>query len=68
MDHYMPLLFLSEHATRQWATLAQEWYGYELGKDSEQVEGMHAIIDDPRRHAAWASRSQMEVGSPNYGS
>ncbi|KAF8496101.1 hypothetical protein JB92DRAFT_2991416 [Gautieria morchelliformis] len=55
-----------EHATRQWATLAEEWYGYELGEDSEQVKMMHAIIDNPRQHAAWASREHLAVGDLNY--
>lgn len=59
---------LSEHATRQWATLAREWYGYELGKDSEQVAGMQALIDNPRQYPAWASKNHMEVGDLQYGS
>lgn len=62
------LLIYSERATRYWAALAREWYGYEIGGDSEQVEWMHLIIADPRQHGAWASRDHMEVGGMNYGS
>ena len=61
-------IILSEQATRYWATLARDWYGYELGKDSEEVERIQPIVEDPRQHPVWASRDHTEVGDLNYGS
>ncbi|KAF8517412.1 hypothetical protein BU17DRAFT_76441 [Hysterangium stoloniferum] len=53
-----------EHAAREWSTLAQEWYGYELGQDSIQVASMHTLAENPRRHSAWATKDRMNVGGP----
>ncbi|KAK0187869.1 hypothetical protein F5146DRAFT_731719 [Armillaria mellea] len=51
-------------ATRAWAKVAAEWYGYELGQDSEQVTNMLAIIARPEAHYAWGTREQLVVGGP----
>lgn len=55
----------SERATRQWAALAQEWYSYELGADSEQVATMLALLENPRRHYAWGTRERINVQMPS---
>ncbi|KAG7445775.1 SET domain-containing protein [Guyanagaster necrorhizus] len=51
-------------AARAWATVAAEWYGYELGQDSEQVANMGAIIARPEAHYAWGTREHLIVGGP----
>ncbi|KAF8574326.1 hypothetical protein K439DRAFT_1654504 [Ramaria rubella] len=55
-----------EPATREWADLAQEWYGYELGEDSEQVENIRIFVDNPQQHVVWGTRDRMNVGGPNH--
>ncbi|KAF8237124.1 hypothetical protein L208DRAFT_1431725 [Tricholoma matsutake] len=42
---------------REWAELAIEWYTYELGGDSEQVQEMKLVVKDPESHAGWGVRS-----------
>jgi hypothetical protein len=49
-------------AVAEWAGIAAEWYGYELGGDSEQVEEMVSIQERPRVHPAWGSRGRVDVG------
>ncbi|KAK0464306.1 uncharacterized protein EV420DRAFT_1036375 [Desarmillaria tabescens] len=51
-------------AARAWAKAAAEWYGYELGQDSEQVANMGAIISKPEVHHAWGTRVHLIVGGP----
>lgn len=51
-------------ATRQWAELSVEWYGYELGRDSEQVREMANVAVKPQSHPGWGSREKLEVGGP----
>ncbi|KIJ54906.1 hypothetical protein M422DRAFT_152563 [Sphaerobolus stellatus SS14] len=51
------------HATREWATLSQEWFGYELGQDSEQVASMAILAEAPRRHSVWGTRERVNVGT-----
>jgi len=51
-------------ATREWATLAARWYGYELGVDSHYVQGMQDIISRPQTHQAWGTRDMALVGGP----
>ncbi|KZT28875.1 hypothetical protein NEOLEDRAFT_1086618 [Neolentinus lepideus HHB14362 ss-1] len=49
-------------ALREWARVAVEWYGYELGEDSEQVKEMEEVMLRPEKHRAWATRTEMTVG------
>jgi len=51
-------------ATREWATLAVRWYGYELGVDSTHVQKMQQTRDRPETHPAWGTRDRMLVGGP----
>ncbi|KAK0201988.1 hypothetical protein DFS33DRAFT_1351269 [Desarmillaria ectypa] len=51
-------------AARAWAKIAAEWYGYELGQDSEQVANMGAIIARPETHYVWGTRGHLIVGGP----
>jgi len=51
-------------ATREWAELAIEWYTYELGLDSEQVDEMIEVVVKPQNHPGWGTRELMEVGGP----
>lgn len=51
-------------AARAWAKVAAEWYGYELGQDSEQVANMMAIIARPEAHHARGTREHLIVGGP----
>jgi hypothetical protein len=51
-------------ATREWATLAAKWYGYELGVDSTYVQEMQQTRDRPETHPAWGTRDSMLVGGP----
>ena len=55
----------SAEATRQWATLAARWYGYELGVDSDYVQEMDETRLRPETHRAWGTRNKMLVGGPN---
>lgn len=41
-----------------------EWYGHELGYDSEQVQDMIRIVIDPRSHPEWGSREVQRIGGP----
>jgi hypothetical protein len=54
----------SENATSAWSKLAAEWFGYELGVDSEQVWDALAVAGSPKTHQAWASGKRMMVGGP----
>lgn len=54
----------SEDATRAWAQLAKEWYTYELGHDSQQVQQILGILEKPRSHVMWRTRGREEVGHP----
>ncbi|CAE7133510.1 unnamed protein product [Rhizoctonia solani] len=51
-------------AARQWATLANKWYGIELGADSQQCETAQAIMRSPESHGAWGTRKPELVGGP----
>ncbi|KAK0244024.1 hypothetical protein EDD85DRAFT_806503 [Armillaria nabsnona] len=51
-------------AALAWAKVAAEWYGYELGQESEQVANMMAIIARPEAHHAWGTREHLIVGGP----
>ncbi|KAJ3711715.1 hypothetical protein C8R42DRAFT_595407 [Lentinula raphanica] len=51
-------------STRAWARVAEEWFGYELGVDSEQVSEMRQLETQPESHPAWASRQAMRVPDP----
>ncbi|ELU40462.1 SET domain-containing protein [Rhizoctonia solani AG-1 IA] len=51
-------------SARQWATLANKWYGIELGADSPQCKAAQAIVHSPSSHAAWGTRSAGHVGGP----
>ncbi|KAH8104497.1 hypothetical protein BXZ70DRAFT_590873 [Cristinia sonorae] len=51
-------------ATRQWAEVAQEWFGYELGKDSAQTQEMRKIVAQPMSHSVWGTRGGERVGGP----
>lgn len=51
-------------ATREWAELAIEWYSYELGLDSEQVDEMVEVVVKPQSHPGWGTREPLEVGGP----
>ncbi|KAF8666696.1 GTP binding [Rhizoctonia solani] len=51
-------------SARQWATLANKWYGIELGADSRQCKAAQAIVHSPSSHAAWGTRSAGHVGGP----
>ncbi|GJJ15739.1 hypothetical protein Clacol_010017 [Clathrus columnatus] len=53
-----------EDAVRQWGLLAQEWFGYELGQDSNSVTNMHPIVENPRRSPTWGTRERLNVGGP----
>ncbi|KAG6903287.1 hypothetical protein C0995_000182 [Termitomyces sp. Mi166 len=54
-------------ATIEWAELAMEWYGYELGYDSEQAQNTARIVIDPRSHPEWGSREVQRIGGPDRG-
>lgn len=49
-------------ATRAWAEVASEWYGYELGGDSPQVEEMRRVVAEPMLHGMWGQRQRELVG------
>ncbi|KAL1736883.1 hypothetical protein EV714DRAFT_279392 [Schizophyllum commune] len=49
-------------ATRAWAALAREWYAYELGVDSPEVEEAERVLSDPTAHPAWGTRQRLAVG------
>ncbi|CAE6381294.1 unnamed protein product [Rhizoctonia solani] len=51
-------------AARQWATLANKWYGIELGTDSQQCKTAQTIIRSPESHSAWGTREPELVGGP----
>ncbi|KAH9854761.1 hypothetical protein C2E23DRAFT_817879 [Lenzites betulinus] len=51
-------------AVRDWARLAQTWFGYELGGDSVQAQEMERIMAAPQLHSAWGVRAREEVGGP----
>ncbi|THV04461.1 SET domain-containing protein [Dendrothele bispora CBS 962.96] len=51
-------------ATQEWARLAVEWFGIELGSDSEQVRRIEEVVNQPRSHAAWGTRKAEKVGVP----
>ena len=61
-------LFLNSHserAARQWATVAMEWFGYELGADDDRVGGMRQIVAQPEdARGVWGSRDRENVGGP----
>jgi hypothetical protein len=57
-------LIISAAAVADWARLAMRWYGYELGKDSEQVREMAGLALDPLSHPVWGSRVSLAVGGP----
>ncbi|KAF5350822.1 hypothetical protein D9757_013544 [Collybiopsis confluens] len=47
-----------------WAKVAEEWFGYEVGVDSVQVEEMRAVQARPESHTAWGNRLAMRVPTP----
>ncbi|KAF5361020.1 hypothetical protein D9756_004833 [Leucocoprinus leucothites] len=49
-------------ATREWAQIAVEWYSYEVGADSEQVEEMRQVALQPEGHSAWGTHRRLDVG------
>ncbi|CAE6524135.1 unnamed protein product [Rhizoctonia solani] len=51
-------------AARQWATLANMWYGIELGADSQQCKTAQAIMRSPESHGAWGTREPEPVDGP----
>ncbi|KAI0647981.1 hypothetical protein C8Q79DRAFT_905278 [Trametes meyenii] len=51
-------------AAKEWAKLAQRWYGYELGADSGQAREMARLAAQPQLHAAWGTRHHEGVGGP----
>ncbi|TRM61145.1 hypothetical protein BD626DRAFT_406364 [Schizophyllum amplum] len=51
-----------ERAARSWAALAKQWYTYELGADSAEVEETMRIMADPTSHPAWGTRQRLSVG------
>ncbi|KAF5362840.1 hypothetical protein D9758_007114 [Tetrapyrgos nigripes] len=51
-------------ATKEWSRLAAEWFGIELGSDSEQVMQMKGFVAQPMGHPAWGTRQVAEVGGP----
>jgi hypothetical protein len=51
---------------KAWAKVGEEWFGYEVGVDSEQVEDMRRLQSDPMGHPAWASRQAMKVPAPDW--
>ncbi|KAK7464709.1 hypothetical protein VKT23_005915 [Stygiomarasmius scandens] len=51
-------------ATEEWARLAVEWFGIELGSDSEQAQRMKSLAAHPMGHAVWGSRKVEKVGIP----
>ncbi|KAJ3999858.1 hypothetical protein F5050DRAFT_1851328 [Lentinula boryana] len=51
-------------STKAWAKVAEEWFGYEVGVDSEQVLQMQMLQIQPEGHPAWASRKAMRVPAP----
>ena len=61
---HMLKLFHSKEAACKWAKLAAEWFGYELGKDSNFVRNMRMVVGDPRQHQSWGTRESMNVGGP----
>lgn len=57
----------SEAATKQWALLAQEWFGYELGQDSTPVADMRSFVENPRLNPNWGTRNEhLNVGLPGF--
>ncbi|KAF8827402.1 hypothetical protein HHX47_DHR4000378 [Lentinula edodes] len=52
-------------STNAWAKLAEEWFGYEVGVDSEQVLEMRTLQTQPEAHLAWASRQATRVPTPH---
>ncbi|TFK40697.1 hypothetical protein BDQ12DRAFT_601150, partial [Crucibulum laeve] len=51
-------------AAREWAQTAIEWYTYEIGGDSEELEEMQVVVARPESHRAWGSRERRSVGGP----
>ncbi|CUA76003.1 hypothetical protein RSOLAG22IIIB_02009 [Rhizoctonia solani] len=51
-------------AARQWATLANKWYGIELGADSQQCKVAQRTMRSPESHGAWGTRDLETVGGP----
>ncbi|KDQ62205.1 hypothetical protein JAAARDRAFT_170436 [Jaapia argillacea MUCL 33604] len=51
-------------ALTEWAKLAERWYSFDLGRDSEQVAEMKGVVANPQSHRAWGSRAKMVVGGP----
>ncbi|EPQ54746.1 SET domain-containing protein [Gloeophyllum trabeum ATCC 11539] len=49
-------------ALRAWGALAEEWYGYELGRESAEVRGVREAVARPAGHAAWGTRPGMAIG------
>jgi len=52
-------------ATEAWARLADEWFSYETGPDSPQVQSMREVVRNPKVHPSWDSREFMLVGGPD---
>ena len=42
--------------------MAKEWYAYELGADSPEVEEAERVLSDPTAHPAWGTRQRLAVG------
>ena len=64
IDADIRTLDFSELATIEWAKLAAEWLGIQLGNDTEQVLQMQSAILNPQSHPVWGYRTPMDVGGP----
>ena len=42
--------------------MAKEWYAYELGVDSPEVDEVERVLSDPTAHPAWGTRQRLAVG------
>ncbi|KAF4617399.1 hypothetical protein D9613_006017 [Agrocybe pediades] len=51
-------------ATQAWARKAVEWFSYEIGPDTTQVQSLLMVIERPELHKAWGTRPTLMVGSP----
>ena len=58
------LLRISWEATRAWSLLSQKWFAIELGRDSEQALRAKFIVDNPKLHRGWGTKSPVVVGGP----
>ena len=45
--------------------MAVEWFSYEIGADTPQVEEMKMVMVRPQSYRAWGTRQVLAVGGPN---